>query len=147
MYYERPVQEDLLFALEKTICNVKESFNTIFSRNRYGISYDQWLVLEHVRRKEGICQSAIAKATVKKPAYICRLLEKLKTKGLVLKINNETNKRANRIYLTPKGHELTEKIESVYQKSINNYFKVVYERELSLVTEILNRANKDYHPK
>ena len=147
MYYGRPVQEDLLFALEKTICNVKESFNTIFSRNRFGISYDQWLVLEQVRRHEGISQTSIAKATVKKPAYISRLLEKLQSNGLVVKVNNESNKRANKIYLTPKGHDLTEKIDSVYQKSISKYFNSIYDREINLVTEILNRANKNYRSK
>jgi DNA-binding MarR family transcriptional regulator len=119
----------------------------MFSRNRYGISYDQWLVLDQVRRQEGICQSAIAKATVKKPAYISRLIEKMQLQGLVLKVNNEKNKRANKIYLTPKGHDLSERIETVYQKFIHKYFNVIYERELSLVTEILNRVNKNYQMK
>lgn len=144
MHREKHAQEDLIFTLERTIRNVKESFNRIFTKNQFGLSYDQWLVLEQVRLKQGVSQTSIAKATIKEPAYISRIIDKLQRHELVIKVNDESNKRANKIYLTHKGYDLTEKVLKVYNQFIDKHFKGVVDREMYLVCEILERVNSNY---
>jgi len=111
--------EELLLQFEETIRNQKSYFNYICAKQKLGISYDQWLVLEQ---------------------GIINFLEK---KELIIKVNNEKNKRANKIYLTHQGYDSCEKISKVYADCLQKQFKGIYEREVSLIREILKRVNQN----
>lgn len=135
------IHEELMFTLEKTVRNVKESFNREFYRHSFGITFDKWLVLEQIFKKQGINQRIIAKAVVKEPATVCRMIKALEKEDLILKISDLKNKRASKLYLTHKGYDLSTKIAKIYQECYLNHFEGVYEREMNLVSEILNRVN------
>lgn len=136
-------QENVLIELEKTIRNVRELFNSVFQKRHFGISYDQWLVVEQVMYKQGISQIEIANNTGKDRASISRIIKNLQRKNLLTKTYNEVNKRANKVYLTPDGLELSDKIVSVYKEVYNSQFKGIYEQELNLLKEILVRINQN----
>lgn len=135
------IHEELMFTLEKTVRNVKESFNREFYRHNFGITYDKWLVLEQIFKKQGINQRVIAKSVVKEPATVCRMIKALEKEDLILKIADLKNKRASKLYLTHKGYDLSTRIAKIYQECYIKHFDGVYEREMNLVSEILNRVN------
>jgi DNA-binding MarR family transcriptional regulator len=135
--------EELLLQFEETIRNQKSYFNYICAKQNLGISYDQWLVLEQVMIKQGINQSDIAKLVGKEPASISRIINFLEKNELIVKVNNEKNKRANKIYLTHKGYDASEKIAKIYADCLHKQFKGIYEREVSLIREILQRVNSN----
>lgn len=131
-----------MFTLEKTVRNVKESFNRVFYRHNFGITFDKWLVLEQIYKKQGINQRNIAKSVVKEPATVCRMIKALEKEDLILKISDLKNKRSSKLYLTHKGYDLSTKIAKVYQNCYHVHFEGIYEREMNLVSEILNRVNE-----
>lgn len=133
--------EELLLQFEETVRKQKAFFNQVCSRKGFVISYDQWLVLEQVMDKQGINQSDIAKLVFKEPASISRIISYLEKKDLIVKVNNEKNKRANKIYLTHQGYDICEKIAKIYKDCLGKQFKGIYEREVSLIRELLNRVN------
>jgi len=135
--------EELLLQFEETVRKQKAYFNQICSRSGYRISYDQWLVLEQVMDKQGIKQSDIAKLVFKEPASVSRIISFLEKSDLVVKVNNEKNKRANKIYLTHQGYDISESIAKIYKECLGKQFKGIYEREVSLIREILSRVNKN----
>lgn len=136
-------QENVLIELEKTIRNVRESFNSVFQKLHFGISYDQWLIIEQVKNRQGISQIEIARNTGKDRASISRIIKNLKNKDLLTKTHNEDNKRANKVYLTPNGLELSDRIISVYKDVYNKQFEGIYEQEMNLLKEILVRINQN----
>lgn len=135
--------EELLFQFEETVRKQKAYFNQKCSKSGYRISYDQWLVLEQVMDKQGIKQSDIAKLVFKEPASVSRIISYLEKSELIVKVNNEKNKRANKIYLTHQGYDISENIAKIYKESLSKQFKGIYEREVSLIREILSRVNKN----
>lgn len=135
--------EELLLQFEATIRNQKSYFNYVCAKQNLGVSYDQWLVLEQVMIKQGINQSDISKLIGKEPASISRIISYLEKSELIVKVNNEKNKRANKIYLTHNGYDVSEKIAKIYAECLQKQFKGVYEREVSLIREILQRVNQN----
>lgn len=135
------LHEELMFTLEKTVRNVKESFNREFYKQSFGVTFDKWLVLEQIFKKQGINQRVIAKSIVKEPATVCRMIKALEKEGIILKINDVKNKRSSKLYLTHKGYDLSVRIAKMYQKCYAKHFEGVYDREMNLVNEILNRVN------
>ncbi len=133
--------EELLLQFEETVRKQKSYFNQVCSHKGYRISYDQWLVLEQVMDKQGINQSDIAQLIVKEPASVSRIISYLEKNELIIKVHNEKNKRANKIYLTHQGYDICEKIAVIYKDSLAKQFKGIYEREVSLIREILARVN------
>lgn len=136
-------QENVIIELEKTIRNVRESFNTVFQKKHFGVSYDQWLIIDQVKNKQGISQIEIANNTGKDRASISRIIKNLQQKDLLTKMHNEENKRANKVYLTPDGLELSDRIISVYNEVYQNQFLGIYEREMNFLKEILVRINQN----
>jgi len=129
--------------LEKTIRSVRESFNKVFQQEHFGVSYDQWLIIEQVKNKQGISQIEIANNTGKDRASISRIIKNLQQKGLLTKIHNEENKRANKVYLSPEGLDLSDRMVSVYNEVYHNQFLGIHEREMNLLKEILVRINQN----
>jgi len=129
--------------LEKTIRSVRESFNKVFQQEHFGVSYDQWLIIEQVKNKQGISQIEIANNTGKDRASISRIIKNLQQKGLLTKIHNEENKRANKVYLSPEGLDLSDRMVGVYNEVYHNQFLGIHEREMNLLKEILVRINQN----
>jgi len=139
----KPIYEEIMLQFEETIRRQKSYFNSTCSHNGIALSYDQWLVLQQVMERQGIKQMQIAKNIVKEPASVSRIIGYLEKKELIVKVNNEKNKRANKIYLTHKGYDTCENIAKLYNHCMNKQFKGIYEREVSLIREILTRVNQN----
>jgi len=139
----KPIYEELLLQFEETIRRQKAYFNQTCSKNGLPLSYDQWLVLEQVMKKQGIKQNMIARKIGKEPASVSRILNYLERKELIIKVNNEKNRRANKIYLTHSGYDMCEKVMAIYSDCMNKQFKGIYEREVSLIRGILDRVNQN----
>lgn len=139
----KPIYEELLLHFEETIRDQKSYFNAVCSSQGIAVTFDQWLVLEQVMDSQGIKQQDIAEQIVKEPASVSRILSFLEKKELIIKVSNEKNKRANKIYLTHKGYDISEKLAEIYAACLKKQFKGVYEREVSLMREILERVKKN----
>jgi len=72
----------------------------------YNISYGQSPFLMALYREDGVNQETIAKKLLFNKATIARALDKLEREGYVSRIQDETDGRANRVFLTPKGRDI-----------------------------------------
>jgi MarR family transcriptional regulator for hemolysin len=70
----------------------------------------QWAVLVRLQRCEGVNQSELAEALDLAPITLARLIDKLSAGGLVERRDDDTDRRANRLYLTEKATPTLEKL-------------------------------------
>src|SRR5271169_3418847 len=75
-----------------------------------GTTRAQWAVLSRLQRCEGVKQSELAEALDLAPITLARLIDKLSAGGLVERRDDDTDRRANRIYLTEKATPTLEKL-------------------------------------
>src|SRR5882762_6168026 len=70
----------------------------------HGMTRAQWSVLARLERQEGMTQAQMAEALEIQPISLVRLIDRLCLHGLIERRPHPTDRRANRLYLTEKGH-------------------------------------------
>jgi MarR family transcriptional regulator for hemolysin len=80
---------------------------------RHGITRSQWAVLVKLQKEEGLQQAKLAKLLDIQPITLTRLIDRLCSSGLVERRDDENDRRANRLYLTPAARPLMVKLRSL----------------------------------
>ena len=136
--------QQVLLSAEEILKRFRELVNTAFHKNGCDITYDQWVVMDVLAQTQGITQITIAKETLKEPASISRILKLLEEKELVEKVADKKNKRAKRIYLTPKGIEIHKQATRLFNNLAKKGFEGVYEQEINLFVRILDKLQGNF---
>ncbi len=136
--------QQVLLLTEQNLKLFRDLVNNAFHKNGYDITYDQWIVMNKLAEKQGITQIIIAAETNKEPASISRILKLLEKKELIEKIKDKKNKRAKRIYLTPKGDDVQKKATSTFNRLAKQGFNGVYEQEINLFVRILDKLQGNF---
>jgi MarR family transcriptional regulator, transcriptional regulator for hemolysin len=96
-----PTEREVLFQLVDTA----RAMRTFMDQRvrRHGMTRAQWAVLLRLERREGMTQAEMADALEIQPISLVRLIDRLCEQRLVERRPHESDRRANRLYLTPKG--------------------------------------------
>ena len=83
------------------------------------ITIEQWSVLYHLWKQEGISQQELCNATFRDKPSITRLVDNLEKLNLVKRVPSETDRRINLIYLTKQGQKLEEETMQMADQTLN----------------------------
>ena len=78
-----------------------------------GTTRAQWIVLFRLRQQEGLSQVDLADVLELQPISLVRLLDRLVEHGLLERRHDPKDRRANRLFLTPRGRELVDDLDSL----------------------------------
>jgi MarR family transcriptional regulator for hemolysin len=78
-----------------------------------GTTRAQWIVLFRLRQQEGLSQVDLADVLELQPISLVRLLDRLVEHGLLERRHNPKDRRANRLFLTEKGRQLVDDLDSL----------------------------------
>jgi MarR family transcriptional regulator for hemolysin len=78
-----------------------------------GTTRAQWIVLFRLRKQEGLSQVDLADVLELQPISLVRLLDRLVEHGLLERRHDPKDRRANRLFLTAKGRQLVDDLDSV----------------------------------
>lgn len=78
-----------------------------------GTTRAQWIVLFRLREQEGLSQVDLADVLELQPISLVRLLDRLVEQGLLERRHDPKDRRANRLYLTAKGRQLVNDLDSL----------------------------------
>lgn len=78
-----------------------------FNAANLNLTIEQWSVLYHLWKADGISQQDLCQATFRDKPSMTRLVDNLEKTGLVKRIASKTDRRKNMIYLTEKAKEST----------------------------------------
>lgn len=74
----------------------------------YGVTRSQWWVLGQLMRQDGMTQTQLATNLDVGRASLGILLDRLEASGLILRVADAVDKRANRVFLTKNAEHLVE---------------------------------------
>ena len=109
-----------------------------FREKGFGITPQQWAVLNRLWEMEGLHQSKLAEKTTKNRHNMTMILKQLEIKGFVEKRSDTRDKRLQRIYLTKSGKALKEKLIPIATDIIEKLFRGVASQDM----EVLNKVHK-----
>jgi len=78
-----------------------------------GTTRAQWIVLFRLRQQEGLSQVDLAEVLELQPISLVRLLDRLVEHGLLERRHDPKDRRANRLFLTARGRELVDSLDSL----------------------------------
>lgn len=101
---KRPInpRREVIFELS----DVARSMRTYIDQRagEHGMTRAQWGALVRLERQEGMTQAELADSLEIQPISLVRLIDRLCQAGLVERRPHPRDRRANRLYLTEKGH-------------------------------------------
>ncbi len=101
-----------------------------------GTTRAQWIVLFRLRQQEGLSQVDLAEVLELQPISLVRLLDRLVEHGLLERRHDPKDRRANRLFLTPRGRLLVDELDSLRDEIATDVLAAVSDEaiETSLTT-------------
>ena len=119
---------------EIVLLNYKINYQELIDINLYP---GQPIILERIFENNGITQSELSNITLKKPATITTMLNRLEHMGYVVRKNDINDKRLARLYLTNIGMEKYHQMMKLKKKMGNIIFEGMSEDDLFVVYRLM----------
>jgi DNA-binding MarR family transcriptional regulator len=111
-----------------------------FKRANLAITHEQWTLLSALWNEDGQTQQSLSEKTFRDKTSVTRLINKLESRSLVVRVTDKYDQRTNLIYLTAQGKSLenttTQILKETYQKAIAG----ISEKDIMICKDVLNRV-------
>ena len=104
------------------------------------ITIEQWSVLYHLWKEDGMSQQQLCDATFRDKPSITRLVDNLEKLNLVKRMASKTDRRINKICLTPDSIKLQELSMQVANTTLNEALVGVTEEHLEAAKIVLQKV-------
>ncbi len=108
-----------------------------FNAAGLNLTIEQWSVLYHLWKQEGISQQELCNATFRDKPSITRLVDNLEKQNLVKRVPSETDRRINLIYLTKQAQKLQEESMLLAEETLNEALETVPAEKIEVCKEVL----------
>ncbi len=108
-----------------------------------GLTRAQWQLLARLSKSEGINQAGLADLLDMEPMSVCRLVDRMEESGWVVREPDPADRRARRLFLTPKARPALEAMKPVALEVFDEAMDGLSEseREQLLASLAVIRAN------
>jgi len=107
-----------------------------------GLSLSQFGVLEALFHKGALCPHQLSEKVLKTRGNMSLVIKNLLSKGLIIKVENSTDKRSYSVELTEKGDSLIRSVLPHHLASIDRMMEVLSAQELEQLSLLLKKLGK-----
>jgi len=104
------------------------------------ITIEQWSVLYHLWKEDGMSQQQLCEATFRDKPSITRLLDNLEKLNMVKRVASKNDRRINMIYLTPEAGKLQEQSMDLANQTLNEALEGVTNGQVEIAKEVLQKV-------
>ncbi|CAG5009600.1 Multidrug resistance operon repressor [Dyadobacter sp. CECT 9275] len=97
------------FKIDTTIKKIRNALQKQLNEAGFDLTVDQWVLIDHIFRQQGISQNELAELTFKDPPTVTRIIDLLEKKGLVERGLAAGDRRKFNLFLTKTGEEIYQK--------------------------------------
>jgi DNA-binding MarR family transcriptional regulator len=108
-----------------------------FNAAGLNLTIEQWSVLYHLWKQEGISQQELCNATFRDKPSITRLVDNLEKQNLVKRVPSDTDRRINLIFLTKQAQKLQEESMALAEETLNEALETVPADKIDVCKEVL----------
>lgn len=112
---------------------LQKKFNTA----GLNLTIEQWSVLYHLWKKDGISQQELCNATYRDKPSITRLVDNLEKLNLVKRVASDSDRRINLIFLTKTAVRLQEETMALAEQTLNEALETVPPEKVDVCKEVL----------
>jgi DNA-binding MarR family transcriptional regulator len=111
-----------------------------FKQEGIEITIEQWSVLYHLWKKDGISQQDLCNASFRDKPSITRLVDNLEKLKLVKRVPSQTDRRSNSIMLTEAAKKLQEKTMEIASRTLNEALEGVAADDVETAKKVLQQV-------
>jgi len=108
-----------------------------FKQAGLDITIEQWSVLYHLWKEDGMSQQQLCDATYRDKPSITRLVDNLEKLKLVKRVPSKEDRRINLIYLTKEAEQLQEQTMQLANQTLNEALEGVTHGQIEIAKEVL----------
>ena len=112
---------------------LQKKFNTA----GLNVTIEQWSVLYHLWKQDGISQQELCNATFRDKPSITRLVDNLEKLQLVKRVSSDADRRMNLIFLTRQAQKLQEQSMELAEETLNEALEGVPPERIEICKEVL----------
>jgi MarR family transcriptional regulator for hemolysin len=106
----------------------------------FGLTEATWRPLLYLGRLgDGLRQTDLAAALMIEGASLVRLVDALERAGLAERLEDPEDRRSKRVWMTPAGREIYQKVAAVHQKVAESMVHAVTPEDLAVCDSVLKR--------
>ncbi len=117
-----------------------------FKSANIDITIEQWSVLYHLWKQDGLNQQQLCEATFRDKPSITRLVDNLEKLGLVKRVSSKEDRRINKIYLTKEATALQEQTMELANQTLNEALAGVSNGQVEIAKEVLQMVYDNLAP-
>ena len=111
-----------------------------FNVSGVSLTIEQWSVLYHLWKQDGMSQQELCAATFRDKPSITRLVDNLERLTLVKRVPGEKDRRINKIYLTKSAMTLEELTMQLAEETLNEALAGVSQEQIEVCKEVLQKV-------
>jgi DNA-binding MarR family transcriptional regulator len=118
--------------------------NELLEENEVGITTDQFRLMTHLWKQDGVPQQNLACNLSRDRASVTRMVDILENEGFITRIPDKADRRVNLIYLTKRGKELEIKAAACAQRCLDEMTKNLSKEEQHTLSALLQKVMKNF---
>jgi len=111
-----------------------------FKQATVDITIEQWSVLYHLWKQDGLSQQQLCDATFRDKPSITRLVDNLEKLKLVKRVPSKDDRRMNMIYLAKEAVDLQEKTMELANQTLNEALEGVTIEQIEIAKQVLQKV-------
>ncbi len=111
-----------------------------FNAASINLTIEQWSVLYHLWKQDGMSQQELCIATFRDKPSITRLVDNLEKLDLVNRVSDESDRRINKIFLTKHAQKLQEQTMVLAEETLNEALEGVSMQHVQISKDVLQRV-------
>ena len=115
---------------------LQKKFNTA----GVNLTIEQWSVLYHLWKANGMSQQELCNATFRDKPSITRLVDNLEKLHLVRRVPDEKDRRINKVFLTKNAEALEESTMQLAEETLNEALAGVPQEQIEMCKDVLQRV-------
>jgi DNA-binding MarR family transcriptional regulator len=104
------------------------------------ITVEQWSVLVHLWREDGLNQQELCNRTFRDKPSITRLLDNMEKSGLVKRVAGTTDRRTNSIFLSEEAKAMRDRTMQLANGTLNEGLEGVSYEDVETVRRVLEKV-------
>lgn len=120
-----------------------------FNGEVLNLTIEQWSVLYHLWKEDGLSQQELCNATFRDKPSITRLVDNLEKLELVKRVPDEKDRRINKVYITRNAAKLQEATMALAEETLNEALEGVPPEHIDICKNVLQKVydNLNAQPK
>ncbi|MBT28337.1 MAG: MarR family transcriptional regulator [Thalassobius sp.] len=120
-----------------------QELNRELKQSNLCITGDQYRLLTHLWKEDGLTQQKVADLTDRNRGSITRMVDVLEKNGVIKRSEDKRDRRVNLIYLTEHGRELETQAAECVERVHEKITKGLTEDEIEIYKSLLQKSIKN----